>query len=243
MLIVSDKPATNHYKPNHGPGGWFRVSIPFVDGRNISSSSSRQRGRKPSLSVIFHLFLSLRHRKLLVLNSIYFNLTKKHMASAALLLLLMHSCYKERPLNRRFVEYYATWFIPFQAKLFYFKCHSSAKGFQCKSFSGGFSPTHHLSPQEKGAQGGEPGLWLLQPDSAAGEEGTWTWDRFSPEATWLLLLRPSHFLGDGSAPVSLPNGTLTMFKAKKNPPLLNKFMLLLRENKQILSLFSFFSCP
>lgn len=36
------------------------------------------------------------------------------MASAALLFLLIHSCYKERPLNRRFVEYYAAWFILFR---------------------------------------------------------------------------------------------------------------------------------
>lgn len=81
------------------------------------------------------------HKKLLVLvgNTIYFNLAKKCMASAPLLLLLIHSCYKERPLNRRFVEYYATQFIPFQAELFYFKSHSPAKGFQCKSFCGGFS--------------------------------------------------------------------------------------------------------
>lgn len=127
---------------------------------------------------------------------------------------------------------------PFQAKLFYFKSHSSAKGFQCKSFSGGFSPTHHLSPQEKGAQEGEPGLWLLQPDSAARKERTWAWDRFSPETTWLLLLCPSHFLEDGSAPISLPNGTLTK---RKNLPLLNKCMLLLREKKNKSSHCSHFS--
>lgn len=184
----------------------------------LHPAADKGEGNQVSQAVIFHFLLSLRHRKLLVLvwNSIYFNLTKKHMASAALLLLLIHSCYKERPLNKRFVEYYAMWFIPFQAKLFYFKSHSSAKGFQCKSFSGGFSPTHHLSPQEKGTQEGQPGLWLLQPDSAAGKERTWAWDRFSPETTWLLLLCPSDFLEDGSAPISLPNGTLT--KQKKPSP-------------------------
>lgn len=146
------------------------------------------------------------------------------MASAPPLLLLMHSCYKERPLHRRFVEYYATWFIPFQAKLFYFKSHSSAKGFQCKSFSGGFSPTHHLSPQEKRGREGEIGLWQLEPDSAAGKEGARTQDRtgFPQGLLGYSRFPHPHFMGDASAPVPHPNVTLTMLRAKKTFPLLNK---------------------
>lgn len=144
------------------------------------------------------------------------------MASATLLLLLMHSCYKERPLNRRFVEYYATRFIPFQAKLFYFKSHFLAKAFQCKYFSGGFSPTHHLRPQEKRAQEGEPGLWLLKPDSAAGKEGTWTQDTFSTGAAWLLQLPPPRLHGRCICPSIPSKWHPDNVRRKKKPPLLNK---------------------
>lgn len=109
------------------------------------------------------------------------------MASAIPLRLLMHSCYKERPLTGRFVEYYATRFIPFQAKLFYFKSHSSAKGFQCKSFSGGFPPRSSLKPPERRELGkGSRGRGCSQPGPAAGKEGTQ--ESFSPGFAWLLRL-------------------------------------------------------
>lgn len=142
------------------------------------------------------------------------------MASAALLLLLMHSCYKERPLTGDLLSIMVCGSSLFRQSFSILKVIPQPRVSNANLLVGDFPPTHHLSPQEKRAQEGEPGLWLFQPDSAVGKEGTWTWDRFSPETTWPLLLPPSHFLGDESVPVSLPNGTLTMFKAKKPVPYL-----------------------
>lgn len=162
MLTVWDKPATNRYKPNHCLRGWFSVSAPFIDGRNISSSSSKGEGNLVSQAVIFHLLLSLRLRKLLVLvwNSIYFNLTKKHMASVALLLLLMHSCCKEGPLAGDLLSIMVHGSSLFRQSFSILKVIPQPRVSKA-NLVGDFSPTHHLSPQEKGAQEGEPGLWLL----------------------------------------------------------------------------------
>lgn len=121
------------------------------------------------------------------------------MASAIPLRLLMHSCYIERPLTGRFVEYYATRFIPFQAKLFYFKSHSSAKGFQCKSFSGGFPPARRLSPPREESSG--RGAGAAAAPSLVQQQGRRRPRRAFPQGSLGCygFPRPS-FVGDASAP-------------------------------------------